>query len=103
MKKTASLLGCIVLAAVVVSGCGKNKLVEVAQKYEKEVCACKDSACATSASQKFSEETAKNAGDVPTSGSDAEEYSKAVSNATACVTKLATASVPGAAGVAAAK
>lgn len=93
MKKIACLLALGALVAL--SACGKNKMVEVAENYEKEACACKDAKCATDATQKFSAETTKNASSVPTSGGDAEAYSKAVQNATACVTKAAMSGVPG--------
>jgi hypothetical protein len=80
--------------ALVLAGCGKNKMLEAAENYEKEACACKDAACATTASTKFAEETKKNASSAPTSGSDAEAYSKAVQKATECVTKAAMSNMP---------
>jgi hypothetical protein len=82
-------------AVLTLVGCGKNKLLVAAEAYEKEACACKDTACATAATMKFSEATAKDATSVPSSGTDAEAYSKAVTNATACVTKAAMSAIPG--------
>lgn len=93
MNKTLYLVAFGVLFTVV--GCGKNKMLVAAEAYEKEACACKDAACGTAASTKFAEASAKDAADVPTSGGDAEAYTKAVSNATACVTKAAMAGIPG--------
>jgi hypothetical protein len=93
MNKVVCLVACT--AVLVLSGCGKNKMVEVAENYEKDACACKDAACATAASNKFAEESTKNASSVPKTGGDAEAYSKAVSNATQCVTKAAMSGVPG--------
>lgn len=93
MKKLVCLAVCGAMFVLV--GCGKNKMVEAAENYEKEACACKDAACATAASNKFAAETSKNATSVPTSGSDAETYSKHVSAATQCVTKAAMSGVPG--------
>jgi predicted cobalt transporter CbtA len=94
MKKIACLVALGALLALA-SACGKNKMVEVAENYEKEACACKDAACATAATTKFSEETSKNAASMPKSGGDAEAYTKAASAAAQCVTKAAMSGVPG--------
>src|SRR5512145_1745270 len=93
MNKIAYLVACGAVLTLV--GCGKNKMLVVAEEYEKEACACKDAACATAASKKFSDATVQNASSVPTSGSNAEAYTKAVTNATTCVTKAAMSGVPG--------
>ena len=95
MNKATYWVVCGALLTLTLAGCGKNKLLVVAENYEKEACACKDAACATAASAKFAEATAKDASSVPTSGGDAEAYSKSVTNATACVTKAAMSGIPG--------
>jgi hypothetical protein len=92
MRKTVLF---VCSAVVALAACGKNKMVEAAEIYEKEACACKDVQCTTAATTKFSEATTKNATSVPTSGGDAEAYTKAVGNATACVTKAAMSGIPG--------
>jgi len=88
------VLACVVVG-VFAAGCGKNKMVEIAQQYEKDACACKDATCASNVSLKFTQDMSANASSVPTGGGDAESYSKAVSAATQCVTK-ASSVVPGA-------
>ncbi len=85
MNKTTCLIACCALFAVV--GCGKSKVLEAAENYEKEACACKDAACTTAAAQKYAEAVAKDPSSV--SGGDAEAITKATTNATACTTKLA--------------
>ena len=93
MKKIASLVALGALL-VIASACGKNKMVEAAENYEKEACACKDVPCTTTASQKFAAETTK-AASSPASGSDAEAITKSTTKATECITKIAMSGVPG--------
>lgn len=88
------MIATVCASVLVLAACGKNKMLVAAETYEKEACACKDAACATAASNKFAEETKKNAMSMPASGADAEVYSKAVQNATNCVTKAAMGNLP---------
>lgn len=74
------------------TGCGPSKLLTAAQDYEKAACACKDIACTTEASKKYAD-AAKEAG--AAGSSEAEAITKATTAAAACVTKIATSSVPG--------
>jgi hypothetical protein len=86
---TAAVLFAMTLFA---TGCGKSRALEISEEYEKAACACKDSACATAATKKYGE-SAKEM--VTAKGSEAEPITKATTNATECVTKLAMAGVPG--------
>ena len=87
-------LACLFVLGVLAAGCGKNKMVEAAEAYEKAACACKDSACATSATTKFAADNGGAATSPPSSGSDAEAYTKSFTAATMCATKLAMAGMP---------
>lgn len=87
-------LACLFVLGLLAAGCGKNKMVEAADVYEKAACACKDSACATAATTKFATDNGGAAASPPTSGSDAEAYTKSVTAATMCATKLAMAGIP---------
>ena len=87
-------LACLLVLGLLAVGCGKNKMVVAAEAYETSACACKDSACATAATTKFSTDNAAAASSPPTGGGDAEAYTKATTNAAACVTKLAMAGMP---------
>jgi hypothetical protein len=86
-------LACLFVLGLLAAGCGKNKMLEAAETYEKAACACKDSACATAATTKFASDNAA-AASSPLSGSDAEAYTKSTTAATGCVTKLAMAGIP---------
>ncbi len=74
------------------TGCGKSKALMAAEDYEKAACACKDAACATTASKAFADRAADMA---TASGGEAEAITKATSAAAACVTKAAMSGVPG--------
>lgn len=86
-------LACLFVLGLLATACGKNKLVEAAETYEKAACACKDNACATAATTKFASDSAAGASSQP-SGGDAEVYTKLTTTATGCVTKLAMAGIP---------
>ncbi len=86
---TAVVLGATMLLT---TGCGKSAALTMSEEYETAACACKDTACATAATKKYSD----NAKDMVTAkSSEADQITKATTNATQCVTKLAMASVPG--------
>ena len=90
MLKIAFALCCgsLMLAT---TACGKSKALMAVEEYEQTACACKDAACVSAASKKFSDK----AGDMATaSSSEAEAISKATTNATTCVTKISMAGVP---------
>lgn len=73
------------------TACGKSKALMAAEDYEKDACACKDAACVTDATKKFSAK----AGDMASaSGSEAEAITKASTNASTCVTKISMAGIP---------
>jgi hypothetical protein len=78
--------------SLLLAGCGPSKQLVAAQEYEKEACACKDVKCTTDAAKKYADKV-KEAG--AASGSEGEAIGKHVTAATTCVTKLATANVPG--------
>ena len=87
-------LACLFVLGLLSAACGKNKMVEAAEVYEKAACACKDSACATAATTKFAADNGGASAAPPTSGGDAEAYTKSITGASACVTKLAMAGIP---------
>ncbi len=73
------------------TGCGKSKALMAAEEYEKEACACKDAACTTEAGKKY----AAHASDMASASSgEAEAITKATTNASQCVTKIAMSGVP---------
>lgn len=85
----ALCFGSLMLAT---TACGKSKALLAVEEYEQAACACKDVACVTSATKKFSEK----ASDMATaSGGEAEAITKATTNATTCVTKISMAGMPG--------
>jgi hypothetical protein len=85
----ALCFGSLMLAT---TACGKSKALMAAEEYEQTACACKDAACVTDATKKFSAK----AGDMATaSSSEAEAITKASTNASTCVTKISMAGVPG--------
>ena len=91
MIKVAFALCCgsLMLAT---TACGKSKALMAVEEYEQTACACKDVACVTGATKKFSEK----ASDMSTASSgEAEAITKATTNASACVTKISMAAVPG--------
>jgi hypothetical protein len=90
MKKQ---LACLFVLGLLSAACGKNKLLEAAENYEKAACACKDSACATAATTKFGADSTAAASSSPSS-SDAEAITKSTTAATTCVTKIAMAGIP---------
>jgi len=74
------------------TACGKSKALMAAEEYEKSACACKDLACVTESTKKFGE----NAKDMSSASSgEAEAITKASTNASACVTKISMAGIPG--------
>jgi hypothetical protein len=77
---------------LVTTGCGKSKALMSAEEYEKDACACKDTACATSATKKFGERAKDMAS---ASSGEADAITKATTAASECVTKIAMAGVPG--------
>lgn len=88
--KVAFALCCASLM-LATTGCGKSKALMAVEEYEQTACACKDVACVTTASKKFSEK----AGDMATASSgEAEAITKATTNATTCVTKISMAGIP---------
>lgn len=86
-------LACLFVLGLLSAACGKNKLLEAAETYEKSACACTTSACGTAATTKFGSDSTA-AASSPPSGSDGEAYAKSVGAATTCVTKLAMAGMP---------
>jgi hypothetical protein len=78
-------------AGLALTGCGKSKMLMASEAYEKDACECKDVACITAATTKY---TTGMAGEAPKS-SEAEAISKATTNAAACLTKVTMAAVPG--------
>lgn len=86
-------LACLLALGLLSAACGKNKLLEAAENYEKSACACKDSACATAATTKFGSDSTAAASSSPSS-SDAEAITKSTTAATTCVTKIAMAGIP---------
>jgi hypothetical protein len=85
----ALCFGSVLLAT---TGCGKSKALEAAEEYQQAACACKDAACATTATQKY----AARAADMATASSgEAEAITKATTAATECVTKVSMAGIPG--------
>ena len=91
MIKVAFALCCgsLMLAT---TACGKSKALMAVEEYEQNACACKDAACVTEASKKFSAK----ASDMATASSgEAEAISKATTNATTCVSKISMVGIPG--------
>jgi len=86
-------LACLFVLGLLAAGCGKNKMVEASENYEKAACACKDTACITAATTKFGQESTAAASSSPSS-SDAEAITKSTTAATTCVTKIAMAGMP---------
>jgi hypothetical protein len=85
----ALCFGSLMLAA---TGCGKSKALLSAEEYEKDACACKDTACITTASKKF----ADRAKDMATASSgETDAITKSTTKATECVTKVTMSSIPG--------
>jgi hypothetical protein len=85
----ALCFGSLMLAT---TACGKSKALMAVEEYEQTACACKDVACVTGATKKFSEK----ASDMATASSgEAEAITKATTNATGCVTKISMAGMPG--------
>jgi hypothetical protein len=94
--KTAFALCCASLMLATAACGGKSKALMAVEEFEKTACACKDAACATDASKKFSEKS----GDMATaSSSETEAITTATKNATTCVTKISMAGIPGAPGM----
>ena len=77
---------------LITTGCGKSHALTAAEDYERNACACKDTACVTDVSKKFSE-NAKDMGSA--SSSEAEAITKATTNAATCITKISMAGIPG--------
>jgi hypothetical protein len=90
IKLAFALCSCSLLLAA--TGCGKSKAILAAEEYEKSACACKDLACATEASKKFSEHAKEMA---TMSTGETEAIAKATAAATECVTKASMAGIPG--------
>ena len=83
---------CCASPMLATTACGKSKALMAVEEYEQTACACKDIACVTGATKKFSEK----ASDMATAGSgEAEAITKATTNSSACVTKISMAGVPG--------
>jgi hypothetical protein len=78
-------------AGLALTGCGKSKMLTASEAYEKDACECKDVACITAATTKY---TSAMAGETPKS-SEAEAIGKAATNASVCMSKVTTAAVPG--------
>ena len=91
--KTTTIVTILSLGALAAfgTGCGPSKALQATQAYETAVCACKDTACTTTASKAYAD-ASKDMG-TATSG-EADAFAKSTTNAAACITKLAMASVP---------
>lgn len=91
MTKIAFALCCGSLMLAATACGGKSKALMAVEDYEKTACACKDAACVSEASKKFSEKSADMA---TASSSEAEAITTATKNATTCVTKISTMAAP---------
>jgi hypothetical protein len=85
----ALCFGSLMLAT---TACGKSKALMAVEEFEQTACACKDAACVSEASKKF---TAKASDMATASSGEAEAITKATTNASTCVTKISMAGVPG--------
>ncbi|MBW2455723.1 MAG: hypothetical protein JRI68_14495 [Deltaproteobacteria bacterium] len=87
------LLTATLLISFVAIGCGKDAqpLVDAAETYAKDSCACKDAACLTKAAKEYADATKKLTGEklVP-SEEQAEKMTEAAEKAVECNTKLTT-------------
>jgi hypothetical protein len=85
----AVCFGSLMLAT---TGCGPSKALVAAQEYEKDMCACKDAACATDAAKKYADKQK----DVATSvkSDETEAMTKHATAAAACMTKVSMPAMP---------
>lgn len=87
------LTGMALLGLLATVGCQKDAqpLVDAAEAYAKDSCACKDTACITKASKTYADATKKLAGEnlVP-SKEQSEKITAASTKAAGCATKMAT-------------
>lgn len=82
---------CCASLMLATTACGKSKALMAVEEYEQAACACKDVACVTDATKKYSAK----ASDMATASSgEAEAITKATTNASTCVTKISMAAVP---------
>lgn len=97
------LLTATLLAGFFAIGCGKDAkpLVDAAEKYATDSCACKDAACLTKAAEDYASSTKKLQGEkLEPSEEQAKKIVAATEKATTCTTELTTKFATEAAGAA---
>ena len=100
MKK---LFTTTLLISLFALGCGKDAkpLVDAAEAYAKDSCACKDAACLTKAAKDYADATKKLTGEKLTPSEDqVKKITDASKKAVECTTKLTTKFATDAAGAA---
>ena len=98
------LTATMIFSLLGLAACGKDAkpLVDAAEKYATDICACKDAACLTKAAKDYGDATKKLAGEkLEPSEEQAKKISEATKKAVKCNTDLATKFATDAAGAAA--